>query len=213
MFKLRISEIFYSIQGESSRTGWPTIFIRLTGCPLRCHYCDTTHAFKGGKQLSFDEILKRLENYSTRYITVTGGEPLAQPNCIPLLTLLCDKGYFVSLETSGAFSIEAVDLRVMNILDLKTPDSGECDKNLFSNIPYLKSTDQIKFVVGSRSDFDWSCQMIREHQLERCCEILFSPVWETQSPGELADWLLEAGLNARLQVQMHKLLWGENTRR
>lgn len=210
---LRISEIFYSIQGESSRTGWPTVFIRLTGCPLRCHYCDTTYAFKGGEILSFETILEKTAQHKARYITVTGGEPLAQPNCIPLLTQLCDVGYHVSLETSGALPINAVDSRVMNILDLKTPDSGECDKNLLSNIPLLKPTDQIKFVINSRHDFDWAYQLIKEHNLENCCELLFSPVWETLPPGTLAEWLLESHLNARLQVQMHKILWGESTRR
>lgn len=210
---LRISEIFYSIQGESSRTGLPTVFIRLTGCPLRCHYCDTTYAFKSGKILSFETILEKIALYHARYVTVTGGEPLAQPNCIPLLTLLCDQGYLVSLETSGAFSIEAVDPRVMNIVDLKTPDSGECKHNLWTNIPLLKPSDQIKFVINSRHDFDWACQMIKEHQLEQRCELLFSPVWETLSPAHLAEWLLESHIHARLQVQMHKILWGENTRR
>lgn len=213
MNTLRISEIFYSIQGESSRTGWPTVFIRLTGCPLRCHYCDTTYAFKGGKVLSFETILERTAAYKARYITVTGGEPLAQPNCIPLLTELCNNGYKVSLETSGAFDISAVDSRVMNILDLKTPNSGECDKNLMANIPLLKKTDQIKFVVANREDFDWSCKIIQEHNLEQRCELLFSPVWEKLAPATLAEWLLESHINARLQVQMHKILWGESTRR
>ncbi len=210
---LRISEIFYSIQGESSRTGWPTVFIRLTGCPLRCNYCDTTYAFKGGKVLSFETIFERTAAYKARYITVTGGEPLAQPNCIPLLKQLCDQGYLVSLETSGALDISQVDSRVMTILDLKTPDSGECDKNLWSNIPLLKPTDQIKFVIGNREDFDWSSKIIQEHQLETRCELLFSPVWEKLEPKVLAEWLLESHINARLQLQMHKILWGESTRR
>lgn len=210
---LRISEIFYSIQGESSRTGWPTVFIRLTGCPLRCHYCDTTHAFKGGERLTLAEILAKVKTYPTRYITVTGGEPLAQPRCLELLTLLCDNDYRVSLETSGALSIEHVDSRVMNILDLKTPSSGECEKNLYSNIPLLKSSDQIKFVVETREDFDWSCGIIQQYDLGTCCELLFSPVWDKLNPGLLADWLLESGVNARLQVQLHKILWGEGTRR
>ncbi len=211
--QLRISEIFYSIQGESALVGWPTVFIRLTGCPLRCHYCDTTHAFKGGERLSLTEILTKVKAYPARYITVTGGEPLAQPQCIALLTLLCDEGYLVSLETSGALDIEPVDSRVMTILDLKTPSSGECEKNLYSNIPFLKVTDQIKFVVETRADFDWACDTIRQYQLEKCCELLFSPVWEKLAPGLLADWLLESGIHARLQVQLHKILWGEGTRR
>lgn len=211
--QLRISEIFYSVQGESSRVGWPTVFIRLTGCPLRCHYCDTAHAFKGGKQLSLSAILEKTKTYPTRYVTVSGGEPLAQPQCFELLTLLCDQDYHVSLETSGALSIEQVDPRVMNIMDLKTPSSGECDKNLFSNISFLKLTDQIKFVVGNREDFDWACGIIQQYQLEQCCELLFSSVWEKLAPGLLADWLLESRLNARLQVQLHKILWGEGTRR
>ena len=213
MNTLRISEIFYSIQGESSRTGWPTVFIRLTGCPLRCHYCDTAHAFKGGEMMTIDEILRQTASYQTSYVTVTGGEPLAQPNCINLLTSLCDEGYKVSLETSGALDISEVDHRVMNILDLKTPDSGEHDKNLMSNLSYLKPTDQIKFVICSREDFDWACEIIRTHQLEKLCELLFSPVWNTLPVEKLAEWLLESHLNARLQVQMHKIIWGENTRR
>jgi 7-carboxy-7-deazaguanine synthase len=208
---LRISEIFYSIQGETCRTGLPTVFIRLTGCPLRCHYCDTAYAFKGGKILSFDAILEKTAHHKSRYITVTGGEPLAQPNCIPFLTLLCDQGYFVSLETSGALDIALIDSRVMTILDLKTPDSGECDRNLWSNIPRLKPNDQIKFVIGSHADFEWACKIIQKYQLDKCCELLFSPVWEKLSPKDLAEWLLESHLHARLQV--HKILWGENTRR
>lgn len=211
--QLRISEIFYSIQGESTRAGCPTVFIRLTGCPLRCHYCDTTHAFKGGKMLSIQAILEKVATYSARYITVTGGEPLAQPGCIDLLNALCNAGYYVSLETSGAFSIASVDPRVMNVMDLKTPDSGECEKNLFDNILYLKPDDQIKFVINSRSDFDWAIDCINSHHLEKCCVLLFSPVWENTSPKTLAEWLLESGINARLQVQLHKILWGENTRR
>lgn len=210
---LRVSEIFYSIQGESSRTGWPTVFIRLTGCPLRCHYCDTAHAFKGGRLLSLDAILEKTATFQARYVTVTGGEPLAQPYCIPLLTLLCDQSYHVSLETSGALDIQTVDPRVMIILDLKTPDSGECDKNLWSNIAYLKTNDQIKFVINSREDFNWAADIIHTHHLEQCCELLFSPVWEVLSPQQLAEWLLESHINARLQIQMHKILWGEHTRR
>lgn len=210
---LRISEIFYSIQGESSRTGWPTVFVRLTGCPLRCLYCDTAHAFKGGENLTFQAILDKIKAYPTRYITITGGEPLAQPDCIALLKQLCDLDYLVSLETSGALDIQSVDPRVMIILDLKTPDSGESAKNLFSNIPLLKPTDQIKFVVGSQTDFQWACEIIQTHQLEKCCELLFSPVWEKLNPGTLAEWLLESKVHARLQVQLHKILWGEETRR
>lgn len=210
---IRISEIFYSIQGESSRTGWPTVFVRLTGCPLRCHYCDTAHAFKGGENRTLENILNEIATYPTRYITVTGGEPLAQPNCIVLLKQLCDQGYLVSLETSGALDIQAVDPRIMIILDLKTPDSGECDKNLLTNIPLLKPTDQIKFVINSQTDFQWACEIIQAHQLEKCCELLFSPVWEKLSPGTLAEWLLESKVHARLQVQLHKILWGEETRR
>lgn len=211
--QLRISEIFYSIQGESSRVGWPTVFIRLTGCPLRCHYCDTTHAFKGGKRLSLDDIVDKINTYPTRYVTVTGGEPLAQPQCLDLLTLLCDKGYLVSLETSGALSIEQVDSRVMNIVDLKTPSSGECKKNLYSNMPLLKENDQVKFVVETREDFQWACDTIKQYDLTSRCELLFSPVWGKLNPGVLADWLLESGIPARLQVQLHKILWGEETGR
>jgi 7-carboxy-7-deazaguanine synthase len=211
--KLRISEIFYSIQGESSRVGWPTVFIRLTGCPLRCHYCDTTYAFKGGERFALDDILEKVQSYPVRYITVTGGEPLAQPQCLKLLTLLCDKGYLVSLETSGALTIEQVDSRVMNIVDLKTPSSGECEKNLYSNLPLLKATDQVKFVVETREDFEWSCDIIKHYDLSSRCELLFSPVWDKLNPGLLADWLLESGVHARLQVQLHKVLWGDATGR
>ncbi len=206
---LRISEIFYSIQGESSYAGWPTVFIRLTGCPLRCHYCDTAYAFKGGSRLSLPDILEKVTAYSTRYVTVTGGEPLAQPHCFELLKLLCEKQYNVSLETSGALSIEHVDSRVMIVLDLKTPSSGECDKNLFTNLPFLKTTDQIKFVIGNREDFDWTCEIVKQYQLEKSSTLFFSPVWESLSPGLLADWLLESKIHARLQVQLHKILWGE----
>jgi len=210
---LRISEIFYSIQGESSRSGWPTVFVRLTGCPLRCTYCDTTHAFKGGKNRDIDDIIDKISAFKTPYVTVTGGEPLAQPNCRLLMKKLCDLGFLVSLETSGALDIKDVDKRVMIVLDLKTPSSCEMDKNLLSNIPLLKPSDQIKFVIGDRQDFEWSKETIIAHDLSNCCELLFSPIWGTLSPAELAKWLLDSGLKARLQVQLHKIIWGENTRR
>jgi 7-carboxy-7-deazaguanine synthase len=205
--RLRISEVFHSLQGESTRMGLPTVFVRLTGCPLRCQYCDTAYAFSGGELIELSALVQQIKSFQCDYICVTGGEPLAQPAAIPLLKQLCDEGLQVSLETSGARSIEDVDPRVMIVMDLKTPDSKECDKNLLTNLPYLKKTDQIKFVLCSRNDYDWACQMIKDHQLETICDVLFSPSWEELNPTELANWIVKDNLAVRFQIQLHKILW------
>lgn len=208
MPQVRISEIFHSLQGEARTVGFPTVFIRLTGCPLRCQYCDTTYAFSGGDLLEFDDILAKVARYNARFVTVTGGEPLAQPNCLPLLAQLCDAGYSVSLETSGALAIDHVDPRVSVVLDLKTPDSGESHRNLYSNIPLLKPLDQVKFVICSRNDYQWSRMKVDELQLtERVQDVLFSPSHQQVMPTELAEWILEDRLQVRFQMQLHKLLW------
>lgn len=208
--QLRISEIFHSLQGESTRVGLPTVFIRLTGCPLRCQYCDTAYAFSGGELIELPKLLEAVKAFQCIHVCVTGGEPLAQPACIPLLTLLCDEGFQVSLETSGARTLATVDPRVMIVMDLKTPGSGESDKNLLSNLAYLKKTDQIKFVLCHREDYNWSCQMIKEYQLDTKVEVLFSPSWEELNATELANWMVQDKLNVRFQVQLHKILW-DNT--
>ncbi len=205
---LRISEIFYSLQGESRTVGLPTIFIRLTGCPLRCQYCDTSYAFSGGETRSIADILEQLSQYKTQYITVTGGEPLAQPACLELLRQLADKDYCVSLETSGAIDISSVDARVVKVMDLKTPASAEEQRNLYSNLQYLTVTDQLKFVICNAEDYAWSKAKIAEYQLERQCEILFSPSMGEQDPAELAEWILRDQLAVRFQLQLHKILWG-----
>ena len=207
--KLRITEIFYSLQGESSTVGLPTVFIRLTGCPLRCGYCDTSYAFSGGEWMSLDEILKKTDEYSPQYVTVTGGEPLAQKDCLKLLSYLCDAGYQVSLETSGALDVSEVDSRVSRVMDIKTPDSGEAEKNRYENIQHLESRDQVKFVIGSKQDYDWARKILDQYSLVSRCEVLFSPVRETLEPGKLADWILEDRLQVRFQIQLHKYLWGE----
>lgn len=207
--KLRITEIFYSLQGETRTVGLPTTFIRLTGCPLRCQYCDTTYAFKGGTWYTLDEILEKVAQTQTHYVTVTGGEPLAQPDCILLLTRLCDKGYFVSLETSGALDVSQVDPRVMKVIDLKTPDSKECEKNIYQNLTYLHSGDSVKFVICSRADYEWAREKMQVFDLANRCEVLFSPSFGEQSVKELADWLLADKLRARLQIQLHKYIWGD----
>ena len=206
---LRITEIFHSLQGESVTAGLPTVFVRLTGCPLRCQYCDTAYAFSGGNMVSMDDILIKVASFECRHICITGGEPLAQPGCIDLLRLLCDEGYTVSLETSGALSIAAVDKRVMIVMDLKTPDSGECEKNRLSNLPYLKESDQIKFVLCSREDYQWACIMIQEHKLTECTHVLFSPSWGQLNPTQLADWIIQDRLPVRFQLQLHKILWND----
>ncbi len=206
---LRITEIFYSLQGESCTVGLPTTFVRLTGCPLRCYYCDTTYAFKGGKKLSLEAVLEKVATFPTRYVTVTGGEPLAQEACFTLLEALCDRNYFVSLETSGAMSLAKVDPRVIKVMDLKTPSSQECHKNNYSNIDYLNPSDQIKFVIGDKADFDWSVRTLEDYQLIDKCQLLFSPITEVLSPTVLADWILEHRLPVRFQFQLHKYLWGD----
>ena len=207
--RLRITEIFHSLQGESNTVGVPTVFIRLTGCPLRCGYCDTSYAFKGGEWMSLQQINTTVDGFKARYVTVTGGEPLAQQACPELLTLLCDGGYRVSLETSGALDISGVDSRVVRVMDIKTPASGEMEKNLYQNIEQLNPHDQVKFVICNEADYQWSRQLLRDLDLESRCEILFSPVNGTQDPTQLAEWILRDHLNVRFQIQLHKYLWGD----
>lgn len=207
--QLRITEIFHSLQGESVTVGLPTVFVRLTGCPLRCQYCDTAYAFSGGEMVEIDSILDKVKSYNCKHVCVTGGEPLAQPACINLLSKLCDQGHFVSIETSGARDISQVDKRVMIVMDLKTPDSLEEDKNLLSNLEHLKPSDQIKFVLCSRKDYEWACSMIKEYSLEQRAQVLFSPSWKQLSPRELADWIITDQLAVRFQLQLHKLLWDD----
>ena len=206
--QLRISEIFFSLQGETSRIGLPTVFIRLTGCPLRCTYCDTSYAFTGGENISVTEILSQVAAYTPLYVTVTGGEPLAQKNCLSLLTALCDAGYAVSLETGGALDISGVDARVMRGLDIKTPASGETEKNRWKNLPSLNQHDEIKFVLCDENDYQWAKQMLQQHRLAEKCEVTFSPAHASLDATQLAEWILRDGLQVRLQVQLHKLLWG-----
>lgn len=207
--QLRIFEIFYSLQGESRSVGLPTVFVRLTGCPLRCHYCDTAYAFTGGNWMGLDEIVETVAGYKPKYVTVTGGEPLAQKQCHELLSKLCDAGYEVSLETSGAISIAEVDSRIVTVMDLKTPASGEVEKNRYENIEYLKATDQVKFVICDQHDYDWSCAMMQEYNLAERCEILFSASFQALETGLLADWILRDNLPVRMQIQLHKYLWGD----
>ncbi len=207
--KLRITEIFHSIQGESLSVGAPTVFIRLTGCPLRCTYCDTAYAFKGGKLINLSEILEVVKNYGAKYVTVTGGEPLAQPNCIELLKLLCDENYIVSLETSGALDISKVDPRVIKVMDIKTPSSNEVDKNLYENIDYLTSQDQIKFIIGREEDYDFSKSIIAKYSLDKICTLLFSPSHQKYELKVLAENILRDKLPVRMQVQLHKFIWGD----
>ncbi len=206
---LRITEIFYSLQGETATVGLPTVFIRLTGCPLRCQYCDTAYAFSGGKKMMLTEVLAHVAEYKPRYITVTGGEPLAQAACLPLLHALCDAGYTVSLETSGALDVSAVDERVVKILDLKTPGSLEVKKNRFENIAHLNAQDQVKFVICDRKDYDWAHQILNQYQLPQHCEVLFSPSHSQLAAKDLAQWIIEDNLPVRMQLQMHKYIWGD----
>ena len=207
--RLRITEIFYSLQGEARTVGYPTVFIRLTGCPLRCGYCDTEYAFYGGQWMAFEDILGRVRDYQPRFVTVTGGEPLAQKPCRDLLAKLCAAGYEVSLETSGALDIGGIDPRVSIVMDLKTPGSGEEAKNLYTNIRLLQPKDQVKFVICDRADYEWSRAKLTEYQLVGTCEILFSPAWGQVEPKQLAEWILADNLPVRMQVQLHKFLWGE----
>jgi 7-carboxy-7-deazaguanine synthase len=204
---VRLSEIFFSLQGEAARSGLPTVFIRLTGCPLRCTWCDTEYAFTGGTSKTISEILAEVARHPTRYVCVTGGEPLAQKPCLVLLSALCDAGYDVCLETSGALDIRAVDARVARIMDLKAPGSGECDKNLLNNIQDLRSSDEVKIVISSRADFDWAKIMIAQHGLNDRCNVVLSPVAGQQNPTKLAEWILADALAVRFQLQLHKLLW------
>ncbi len=206
---LRITEIFYSLQGETNTVGVPTVFVRLTGCPLRCSYCDTSYAFSGGNKLTLKQIIDQVQQYKTRHVTVTGGEPLAQPACNALMVLLLDAGYQVSLETSGALDVSGVDPRVVKIVDLKTPSSGEMARNRYQNIEYLTVRDQIKFVIADDADYQWSKQQCDEHQLSNLCEVLFSPVMGVMSPAELADRILADQLPVRFQIQLHKYLWND----
>ena len=206
---LRITEIFYSLQGEARTVGLPTVFVRLTGCPLRCHYCDTEYAFHGGELQSIEAILGKVSEYQPRFVCVTGGEPMAQPNCVVLLTALCDAGYSVSLETSGAIALDSVDPRVSKVVDLKTPASGEVEKNRYNNIALLTQQDQIKFVICNRDDYQWAKFKVDEyHLLDQVGEVLFSPSYQQLPARELADWILTDNLPVRMQVQLHKVIWG-----
>ena len=208
--QLRITEIFYSLQGEARTVGLPTVFVRLTGCPLRCVYCDTAYAFSGGDLVSLDSIAAQVAGYAPRYVTVTGGEPLAQPNCLPLLTRLCDAGYEVSLETSGAMEVSGVDARVVKVLDLKTPASAEMARNDYANIPLLNPHDQVKFVICDRADYEWARFKLDEYQLaEKVTDVLFSPSHGQLQARELAEWILADNLPVRLQLQLHKFLWND----
>jgi len=205
---LRITEIFYSLQGEATRVGLPTVFVRLTGCPLRCVWCDTTYSFTGGEPASIESVLAEVAKYPVRQVCVTGGEPLSQKDCLPLLSALSDAGYDVSLETSGALDIAPVDPRVSRIMDLKAPDSGESAKNRWENLAVLQPRDEIKIVIASRADYEWARQVLREHRLDQLCPVLLSPAQGLVEARALAEWILEDGLNVRFQMQLHKLLWG-----
>lgn len=210
MTELRITEIFYSLQGESTTVGLPTVFIRLTGCPLRCHYCDTSYAFQGGDRMTIDQIVEETTGYGAKNITVTGGEPLAQKGCLELLDRLVSEGYQVSLETSGALDLSGVNNAVKKVVDLKTPDSGEQARNLYENIELLLPHDEVKFVICSRADYDWAKSILEKYDLNSCCEVLFSPAMGELEPAELADWILEERLPVRFQIQLHKFLWGDS---
>jgi 7-carboxy-7-deazaguanine synthase len=210
---LRITEIFLSLQGETRTIGIPTVFVRLTGCPLRCQYCDTTYAFAGGDWIEIPKILEKVKQYQTRYVTVTGGEPLAQKSCLLLLAQLCDMGYDVSLETSGALPVHQVDKRVVKVMDLKTPGSGEVDRNLWKNLEVLTAKDQVKFVLCDEQDYNWAKNVITQHSLLEICEVLMSPSHTQLNATQLAEWILRDGLAVRFQIQLHKFLWGDEAGR
>jgi 7-carboxy-7-deazaguanine synthase len=207
--RLRINEIFHSLQGEADAVGFPTVFVRLTGCPLRCQYCDTEYAFHAGDWHDIDDIVEQVRSFGAQHVCVTGGEPLAQPNCLKLLGRLCDEGFSVSLETSGAMSIGEVDARVSRVVDVKTPGSNEAARNRTDNFDFLTQRDQLKFVICSREDFDWSKAYLQEHGLQGRCQILFSPSYRQISPTSLAEWILADRLQVRFQLQLHKILWGD----
>jgi len=208
--QLRITEVFYSLQGETRTMGLPTVFVRLTGCPLRCAYCDTAYAFHGGTLRELDSLLAEVAYWRARYVTVTGGEPLAQKNCLPFLVALCDAGYEVSLETSGALSLQGVDPRVQKVVDVKTPGSGEVQRNRYQDFALLSAGDQLKFVLCDERDYRWAVQTVRQYRLEqRVDEILFSPVWGQLPPAKLAEWILRDRLPVRMQLQLHKIIWGD----
>jgi 7-carboxy-7-deazaguanine synthase len=207
--RLRLCEIFHSIQGEADAVGWPTVFVRLTGCPLRCVWCDTEYSFHGGLWQDIDDIVAQVAGFGTRHVCVTGGEPLAQKRCLILLERLCDAGHEVSLETSGALDVSGVDPRVRKVMDLKAPGSGEAARNLWSNLEHLNAHDQVKIVIADRADYDWARETLGEHGLEARCNVLFSPVHGKLAARELAEWMLADRLAVRLQVQMHKQLWGD----
>ena len=208
--ELRLTEIFYSLQGETRTTGLPTVFVRLTGCPQRCVWCDTEYAFSGGEKWTLDAVLDEVGKYNARYVTVTGGEPLAQPNCWPLMKALCDQGYIVNVETGGAMDIAGIDERVSIVMDLKAPGSAEEHNNRLENIPLLRANDQVKFVLADRKDYDWARFMLDSHQLaQRVSDVLFSPVQGQLAPRDLADWIVQDRLPVRFQIQLHKLLWDD----
>lgn len=207
--KLRLTEIFHSIQGESSRVGLPTVFVRLTGCPLRCVWCDTEYAFSGGELTDIATVLKRVADFNCPTVCVTGGEPLAQKSCLDLLAALCDAGYSVSLETSGALDVSGVDSRVSKIMDIKAPDSGESARNRWENLDLITAQDELKFVLASEADYRWACEVLQEKSLARRCPVLFSPVQGQLDPSLLADWVLRDRLPVRYQLQLHKVLWGQ----
>ena len=208
-FPLRVTEIFHSLQGEGVTAGERTVFIRLAGCPLRCTYCDTEYAFKGGEWVSLEDVMERVASFDASYVCVTGGEPLAQRGCQGLLEALCDSGYRVSLETSGALDISAVDPRVVKVMDIKTPGSGELDRNLYANIEHLNEVDQVKFVICGEDDYRWAVQQVARQWLDRRCQVLFSPAAGQLAATDLADWILRDRLTVRLQLQIHKILWGD----